>query len=365
MLTASLTSGLTTKLAEYEGINEAVKAGGLAGKVTQDAVIGGTVQAGVGTALYGGNLGQNLLDGLRGAAVDSLGADLATRIGNAAKTNKIDNVSRMIAHAALGGAMAAADGGDAASGALGAVVGEVAAQAFLVEKLKKGITEEDLPALKERGVNLAKLAAGMAAAVAGADVDTAAGTADNAARNNALDTIWDGLCILYDSGKIAYGLYKDDKGMVREGFIDLAGDTAAFFIPMVPAGLSRVARSADKAAEAAKAAEKVGDAAKVADEVKSLDKLSDAIKIAEETAGAPLPTAITGYTRHGINQAISRNGVGVSNSAIIDAVKNPVKITGQSGGRFAYEGNDAVVVLNKYGKVITTWAKNSNGTRIK
>lgn len=83
----------------------------------------------------------------------------------------------------------------------------------------------------------------MAAAVAGADVDTAAGTADNAARNNALDTVWDGLCILYDSGKIAYGLYKDDKGMVREGFIDLASDSAAFFIPMVPAGMTKLAKS--------------------------------------------------------------------------------------------------------------------------
>ena len=50
MLTASLTSGLTTELAKYEGLKEAVTAGGLAGKVAQDAVIGGTVQAGVGTA---------------------------------------------------------------------------------------------------------------------------------------------------------------------------------------------------------------------------------------------------------------------------------------------------------------------------
>lgn len=153
-------------------------------------------------------------------------------------------------------------------------MGEVAAEAFLAEKLKKGISEKDLPALEERGVNLAKLAAGMAAAVAGADVDTAAHTADNAARSNALDTIWDGLCILYDSGKIAYGLYKDDKGMVREGFIDLAGDTAAFFIPMVPAGLSRVARSADRAAEAAnKIGKEVASAS--GKEIKVIGRLED------------------------------------------------------------------------------------------
>jgi hypothetical protein len=33
---------------------------------------------------------------------------------------------------------------------------------------------------------------------------------------------------------------------------------------------------------------------------------------------------INGYTRHGLNQAISRDGVGVSPSAILDAVKIPL-----------------------------------------
>jgi hypothetical protein len=44
---------------------------------------------------------------------------------------------------------------------------------------------------------------------------------------------------------------------------------------------------------------------------------------AEEVAGARLPQAITGYARHGLNQAISREGVGVSTRAILDAFKNP------------------------------------------
>lgn len=37
--------------------------------------------------------------------------------------------------------------------------------------------------------------------------------------------------------------------------------------------------------------------------------------------------AITGYTKHGLNQAIGRNGVGVKPSAILDAVRNPVNIS--------------------------------------
>jgi len=202
MLTASLTSGLTTELAKYEGIKEAVKAGGLAGKVTQDAVINGTVQAGVGTALYGGDLGQNLLDGLRGAAVSSLGAKAANEIGAAYRDKNIDYVVHKIAHAALGGAIAAANGDDAASGALGAVVGEVTAEQFVKRfindqledpaKLKNLTPKEqeqyckDVDQLKQRGVDLSKLSAGLAAALVGGDVNTAAQTGGNAAQNNAV-----------------------------------------------------------------------------------------------------------------------------------------------------------------------------------
>ena len=52
---------------------------------------------------------------------------------------------------------------------------------------------------------------------------------------------------------------------------------------------------------------------------------------AEQVAGARLPSNITGYSRHGLNQAISRDDVGVAPGAILDAVKNPLSITGQSG----------------------------------
>lgn len=170
--------------------------------------------------------------------------------------------------------MAAADGKDAASGALGGVVGEVAAQAFLANKLKTGISKDDLPALEERGVNYAKLAAGLVAAIAGADIGTASMTADNAVRNNVWETAWDGLCVLYDLDKIRYGYYKDDKGLMKEGFIDLAFDSTAFFIPFVPAGLSKLARNADKAAEtASKIGKEIASAS--GKEVKVIGRLED------------------------------------------------------------------------------------------
>ncbi len=74
--------------------------------------------------------------------------------------------------------------------------------------------------------------------------------------------------------------------------------------------------------------------------------------------------AITGYTRHGLNQAISRDGVGVSPSAIRDAVRYPVKTVQQSNGAVKYVGRDATVVVNAQGKVITTYGTNSAGVRI-
>ena len=84
---------------------------------------------------------------------------------------------------------------------------------------------------------------------------------------------------------------------------------------------------------------------------------------AEEAAGARLPGQISGYTRHGINQAISRDGVGVSPRAILDAFKNPLSIEGQAGGRFVLSGQEATVVVNSQGQVITTWANVASGVR--
>ena len=67
---------------------------------------------------------------------------------------------------------------------------------------------------------------------------------------------------------------------------------------------------------------------------------------------------ISGYTHHGLNQAIGRDGGrGVSPQAILDAVKNPQKITPQSGGRAKYSGRDATVVLDSEGKIITVYGK--------
>lgn len=72
---------------------------------------------------------------------------------------------------------------------------------------------------------------------------------------------------------------------------------------------------------------------------------------------------IIGYTKHGLAQAIGRDGVGVSVDGILNAVRNPSKIVEQTGGRLKYIGENATVVVNKYGRIITTWASNHLGLR--
>jgi hypothetical protein len=80
--------------------------------------------------------------------------------------------------------------------------------------------------------------------------------------------------------------------------------------------------------------------------------------------GLPINNKITGWTKHGTEQAIGRDaGIGVSNKAIVNAVNKPVQVVSQSGGTVKYIGQDATVVLNQNGKVITTWANGSAGVR--
>ncbi|UYZ61208.1 DUF6443 domain-containing protein [Hymenobacter latericus] len=68
--------------------------------------------------------------------------------------------------------------------------------------------------------------------------------------------------------------------------------------------------------------------------------------------------SITGYTRHGLNQAVNRNGgKGVKASAIVDAVSNPKKIAIQPNGNTSYKGGSATVIKNPEGKVVTTFGK--------
>jgi RHS repeat-associated protein len=81
----------------------------------------------------------------------------------------------------------------------------------------------------------------------------------------------------------------------------------------------------------------------------------------QSSAAAP---RITGYTRHGLQQAMGRDGAGVSPRAILDTVRTGVVSPGTSAGSIEIAGKDAVVVLSDSGRVITTWARNRGAWRI-
>lgn len=82
------------------------------------------------------------------------------------------------------------------------------------------------------------------------------------------------------------------------------------------------------------------------------------------------PGRITGYAinrggvRHGLEQAMGRNGGrGVSPRAMLDAVRNNPGTYQEGRGTWLFKGDDAVVVLNQRGQVVTTHARGRPGLR--
>jgi len=179
---------------------------------------------------------------------------MATEIGAAYKNGDINQASRYIAHAALGAGMDLATGGGGVSGAVGAVVGEATAELYLSqyveEKLRpdrlKGMTREQFAAeahhLKELGVNLSALSAGIAAAVIGKDVDAAAMTGKNAARNNEMVVliiaialvaleVADKAMIAVDAWELAQAVAENDQEKVEAKALEIGVGLATDAVP--------------------------------------------------------------------------------------------------------------------------------------
>jgi hypothetical protein len=72
---------------------------------------------------------------------------------------------------------------------------------------------------------------------------------------------------------------------------------------------------------------------------------------------------LTGYMRHGLHQAISREGSGVSPWAILEAVRNLQQAIQRAGGITEYVGEVARVCLNREGQVVTVIATSRQGFR--
>jgi hypothetical protein len=86
---------------------------------------------------------------------------------------------------------------------------------------------------------------------------------------------------------------------------------------------------------------------------------------AEQAAGVRMPTQITGYSDRALEQIASRDGgIGVDQNALLDAWDNPSQINyvpSKYGPTFRLTGNNAAVVVNADGKVVTGWATSAAG----
>ena len=89
--------------------------------------------------------------------------------------------------------------------------------------------------------------------------------------------------------------------------------------------------------------------------------ITDAAKFLEELA----EKGVSGHTKHGINQAISRNGRGVSPAAILETIRSPQKAVYQPATEtFKLTGPRSDVVLNCARKIVTVTARGHGNTRI-
>ncbi|MBO1364652.1 hypothetical protein BVH65_02030 [Vibrio cholerae] len=167
--------------------------------------------------------GSSLVQSLAISSINLLGKELAQQIAEAARLDNIVTAQQYILHAALGCGLgmltSAAHGGNTdanrigcASGAGGGVIGEYVGSKYreeigllekdtkaFIEKMTKNFAEEngtsqltpaaiqaEVSKLHARGVDIARLVAGLSVFAMRGNVDIAINTAGNAAENNAL-----------------------------------------------------------------------------------------------------------------------------------------------------------------------------------
>ena len=189
LATAMVTAGLTQNL--YERFNLPLEAGANLGSLTAEqlvkkALLDTAVQTGLDTALYGADPVAALLGNLQVAAVTAVGGRLSAEIGKAYYDNP-NRALQLIAESAVGCGLAAGTGGACASGAAGAVLGEIVGETFLQRQLaEQGLVgPQELAALQRQGIHVAGLAAGVVVGLAGGDINSAGQSARLVAQENA------------------------------------------------------------------------------------------------------------------------------------------------------------------------------------
>ncbi len=215
IVSSMLTAGLTSQITEMAGVGQSLpKTAPFVDRIASEAeknLIKAAIGTGVQTALEGGSLDKNFFNNLRIALSDTVGKSLAEEIGTAKAEGKIDTVTQIVAHAGLGCLKGAVASGACTAGAVGGAVGEATAM-LQFQLWVQGIVKEEMGDLngrtptaeeearinakidaqfadfRDHTIDVARAAGGVAAALAGGDVDAGADAAGNAAANNYLSS---------------------------------------------------------------------------------------------------------------------------------------------------------------------------------
>ncbi|SMN17377.1 Hemagglutinin/hemolysin-related protein [uncultured Candidatus Thioglobus sp.] len=136
--------------------------------------------AGINTAVTGGSFKDNL----KNSAVNTVGKNLTKNIGAA----DLNELTHKLAHAGLGCGLASAKGGDCASGAVGAVVSEFAAELYRDKQLQNNLpkNKQELVELQREIKLIGELASIATAGLFELDAQSSFNAGSNAVENNAV-----------------------------------------------------------------------------------------------------------------------------------------------------------------------------------
>ena len=172
-------------------------------------------------------------------------------------------------------------------------------------------------------------------------------------------TFWDiAIDVVFTIGSVINVIQNPTSG---KAWAALGLDLICMVVPFV-SGAGTALRVASKVDD-------VVDAGRAVNQVDNSIDVNKSIDIVTPTSNEKkCVSIISGYTRHGLAQAITRDGIGVTPKAILDAVNNPTKVTSKidNFGRHStqYKGRMATVVLNADMKIVSCWAKSSKYGRI-
>ncbi len=220
-LLAIATASITAGLLEGAGVaNHDFSKGFLAPdailKNLQNQILEATIRSGVNTVVTGTDFTDSLKSNLRFAAASVIGAQLSQEIGKALDHSET-RAFQLIAHAAVGCVSGQISSGQCGAGATGAFAGEAAALAYrnsladdMQDLINNNPSEEQINAKlfewQTNGVDIARLAGGLAALISGADAE-GVGVGSNAGGTSTANNIVILIPLLYAAAAFSSGYY--------------------------------------------------------------------------------------------------------------------------------------------------------------